>query len=334
MKREANAVTMAAAWIVGLSIFASTGPAASQQLREVAVGLPSTSLGSATPRIAKEMGLFAKYGLDPKMTVMDNASVAIAALVSGSVKIVLAGPGELITARAAGRNVVTIANLYRGFAPTLVLSKTVADKLGVSPNAPIAERLKALNGLAIATPSATSNFTIGYKAAATKLAGSDIRFVFMAQTAMPIALETGAIQGYLASAPFWIFPVAKGTGVVWVSSPKGEIPSEFAPTSSSLVLTMRDYAEANPDIAKIFRDVVAEFGKAIDERPNDVKAAIAKVFPDLDAQTIETFYKAEASAWQTKPLTPSDIAREIEFTKGGTPLPNLDKLDPASMVVQ
>ena len=69
-------------------------------------------------------------------------------------------------AHARGLKVVVLANTYAGFSGTLVLSKSVVDKLGVSPTAPIAQRLKALDGLVIGSPSATGAYTVTARAAA------------------------------------------------------------------------------------------------------------------------------------------------------------------------
>ena len=50
---------------------------------------------------------------------------------------------------------------------------------------------------------------------------------------MTAALESGAIQGFIAGAPFWAAPIVKGSGVLWISGPKGELPAEHVPVSSS-----------------------------------------------------------------------------------------------------
>jgi len=55
-------------------------------LREVSVGLASTSFATAAPRIAKELGLFEKRGIEPKFIVLENASGATAALIAKSVE--------------------------------------------------------------------------------------------------------------------------------------------------------------------------------------------------------------------------------------------------------
>ncbi len=318
--------------IVAAAGLAFAGAAQAQQLREVSIGLGSSSLVAASAKIAHELGLFRKHGLEPRFIVMDSANAATTALISRSVPFVVSGPAELVVAQARGQKVVLIASAYDGLGATLVLSKAVADKLGVAANAPVAARLKALDGLLLAAASPTATYKISFDGAA-KAAGANVRFTHMAQTAMPAALESGAIQGYVASAPVWAAPVVKGSAVQWISGPKGELPREHTPASSSNVQAMRDHAEANPDLVKRVAAVFADFAKAIEERPAEVKATIAKLYPDIDAPTLDLIFASESLAWKTKPPTAEDVSREIAFVKAsGARLPEIDAVDPASML--
>ncbi len=208
------------ALLVAAAVLAVATAAPAQPLREITVGLASPSLAVAGGRIAKEMGLFEKHGLDAKFVIMDSSATAIAALIAGSYNFTIAGLPELVVAQSRGQKVVAVATTYGGFATSLVLSKSVADKLGVSSTAPVGERLKALDGLVLASPSPTAIGTVTFRNAA-QAAGGNFRLSYMAQPAMAAALETGAIHGYASSAPFWAYPVVKGSGILWISGPKG-----------------------------------------------------------------------------------------------------------------
>ena len=307
------------------------GLASAQPLEKVTIGLASTSVVGGSIRIADQMGLFRKHGFAPEFTVMDSASVALSALISGSVKASVLGMTELAVAQSRGQNVVAIANTYGGFGATLLLSKEVADKSKISPNAPLSDRLKVLDGLVIASPSPTSDYTFAYNASA-KAVGANVKFAYMAQTAMPAALASGAIQGYIASSPNWGAQVLSGAVVVWGSGPKGELPREFTPLSSASLQMMRDVATQNPDFTKRLADVVADFVKALDENPTDVKAALAKLYPQLSAQEIDVLLASEARPWKAKKLTPADVAQDLEFVKRTVSLPGIEKIDPAALI--
>lgn len=318
--------------LMGAVLAVTALPGHAQSGKKVVMGLAGQSMIASIPRFAQEMGLFEKRGLDVNFVTLDSANASATAMLAGSVEVAFSGPVELITARSRGRDVVSIVNTYGGLGGSLVLAKSVADKLGVAANAPIADRMRALKGLTLASPSATSAYTVTYKSAATAV-GADVKFTYMAMPAMLAAMQSGAIQGYVASAPFWVPPVVNGSGVLWVAGPKAELPADLRPRSNSVLLTLRDTAKANPEMIKNLQAVFADFVEAIDKRPADVKAAVAKVFPNVDARTLDVLFESESLAWRAKPLTPADIVHEIAYAKlGGIALPQIDGVDPASML--
>jgi ABC-type nitrate/sulfonate/bicarbonate transport system substrate-binding protein len=303
-----------------------------QQPRDISFGMPSKSVIASVPRIADEMGFFAKHGLKPKFSVIDSTAATAAALLSKSIDFATTGTTEVIAAAARDQKLVVLNSHYAGLAGSLVLSKAAADKLGVSPGAPAADRLKALNNLTIASVSKVSSFTIAYKGAATAV-GAEPRFVYMAVNAMGAALETGAIDGAIITGPFWAFPVLKGTGVLWLSPPKGDLDAKFMPSSAGIAATTRAYADANPDVVKAVVATLDDLSMAFAERPADVKAAIGRLFPELDAKALDLVFSLEAKAYTTKPLTAADIAHDLAFMKlSGLDLGPIDTVDPASVM--
>jgi ABC-type nitrate/sulfonate/bicarbonate transport system substrate-binding protein len=317
--------------LIAIAVMGLAAPAGAATLQEIQIGLGSASFATVAARIAGELGLFEKYGLGAKFIVMDSASSATTALIAASVAGAVSGPGELVVAQARGQKVVVVANTYAGLSGSLVLAKSVVDRLGVSPSAPVAARLKALEGLTIGVPSATGAYTVAFRSASRDV-GANVRFAYMAQPAMVAALESGAIQGYVGGAPFWALPVVKGTGVLWISGPKAELPAANMPDSSSNLQIMRKYADAHPEIARALAAAFDDLGKALDSEPARVKAIVAKLYPDLDAQTLDLLFAAESPAWKTKAPNEAAMKREIAFVKlSGVPLPEADALDPAAM---
>jgi ABC-type nitrate/sulfonate/bicarbonate transport system substrate-binding protein len=315
-----------------ISLLAFAGAATAQDLREVPIGLSSMTFAAAPPRIAERMGLFADQGLAPKFTTLDSGSGATAALISGSVEAIVGGPGEHVAAAARGQDIVAVANLFQGLGGSLVLSKAVVEKTGVSPDAPAEERLKALDGLLIGSSSATSSYTVAVKSAAEAV-GATVRFAYMPQTTTPGATETGTLDGFMASAPVWSVLVEKGTGVLWLSGPGGDFPTEYAPASSTSIQMMRAKAESDPELADALAATFADFVAAVEERPEDVRQAVAELYPDIAPATLDLLIASEAQGWKASPLTAEDMAHEIAFVKtAGANLPGVDDVDPARMI--
>ena len=306
-------------------------PVLAQTLDDVSIGHTPSLVGYAA-RVAQELGLYEKHGIRPKLIVVDSANAATTALVAKSLDAAVSGPGELIAGSARGLKMVAIANVYGGLNAHVILAKSVADKIGVSPDAPVADRLKALDGLTFASVSPTSAFTVTTRTA-TEEVGAKLKFTFMAQPAMLAAMESGAIQAYIAGAPFWVLAPANNTGIAWISGPKGEFPAARTPSHSASVQMMRETAEAKPDIVRRLALVFADLATAFRERPTEVKASIGRMFPALKPELIERFYDLEARGFAAKPLTVADMAHEIAYVKAsGANLPNIESVDPKALL--
>ena len=317
---------------VGVMVPAMQPASAQSKLRDVTIALSSSSLGPAAPRVAKELGLFEKHGLAARIVPMDSGNTALAALLSKSADAAMVGSGTVINAVARGQKIAIIANGYGGFATTMVLARDVVATLGVAADAPPAVRLKAIDGLLIGTPEPTAGSTLGFKAAAATV-GATLRFTYMAQQTMQAAMESGSIQGYLASAPYWAGPIASGKGVVWISGPKGEMPKGTVNTTSTQLQMLRQTAEVDPDLARRFSAVFADLRSAISERPLEVRAATQRVFPELAPALLDIVFPSESAAWNAKVLTPEDILGEIEFVRGsGAPVPGLEYVKPEMLL--
>jgi ABC-type nitrate/sulfonate/bicarbonate transport system substrate-binding protein len=310
-----------------------TRPALTAQERDITYALPSTSLVASPPRIAQELGLFAKYGIHPKFAYIDSTSGTATALLSGSTELAVTGTSEALAAAARGQYLVILASHYSGLAGSLVLSKSLVQKFGIPPEAPTVERVKALNNVIIASTSKISSFTIAYKGLANSV-GADPRFSYMAVGAMGAALQSGAVDGIIVTAPYWTYPVLKGDGVLWLMPARGDLPPQFMPSSASVTATTREFALANSGLVNSVTAVFAELSTAFADEPAEVKAAIAKLYPELNPETLNLIFSLEAKAFETGPLTQTDIVHDIEFMKrSGMELGPIEKVNTADLLV-
>ena len=309
-------------------------PVLAQGMREISFALPSKSLLASPARIADQMGLFARHGLKPNFSYVDSTAGTASALMSKSVDFATTGTPEVIAAESRDQHLLILASHYKGLAGALVLSKATVDKLGVSPTAPVADRLKAMNNVLIASTSKVSSFTVSYKGAA-KSVGAEPRFAYMAIAAMGAALESGAVEGIIVTAPLWPMQVIKGSGVLWLSPARGDLAPEFLPSSASVSATTRAFAEANPDVTKRVVAVFDELSAAFGSRPAEVKAAVKTLYPELDQAVLDMVFSLEERAFQTKPLTPADIAHDVAYMKvSGMELGPIEKVKPEVTLYQ
>ncbi|MGH6859289.1 MAG: ABC transporter substrate-binding protein [Phyllobacterium sp.] len=314
----------------GIAFLATSKITSAQEMREVTIAVSSGSMAAAVTRIADALGLFAKHKLVPRNIIMESGNAATSALISQSVDFAVSGPSELIAVQARGQKVLAIATAYGSVAGVLVLNKEVAKGLSTDVGSPIAGRLRALDGLLIAAISPTSISPLGVRLAA-KDVGGNLRYTYMSQEAMPAALDSGAVQGILASAPMWAAPVSKGTGVRWLNA--SEIPYKFRTTHAVSLQVMKSFSEQNPDVIKSMVDILNDVNNAIDNSPADVKAAISKLFPQIDQPSLDLLYEVEAPLWKSRSISEDDMKHEIELVKGATVSEDLAKdLDPAAML--
>src|SRR6476661_7916478 len=76
---------------VALMIGASADSASAQALKKIRIGYPSLSFRQSNVWVAKEMGLFAKYGLEVEPIFLRGGQMATQALVAGDPPIVNIG---------------------------------------------------------------------------------------------------------------------------------------------------------------------------------------------------------------------------------------------------
>lgn len=87
--------------------FAALDPSHAQELKQIRIGYPSLSFRQSNVWVAKEMGLFKKYGLDVEPIFLRGGQVATQALAAGDPPIV--NIGTVVQADLQGFNLVLIA---------------------------------------------------------------------------------------------------------------------------------------------------------------------------------------------------------------------------------
>ena len=83
----------------------------------------NASPANLAPFVAKEMGIFAKHGLDVDLSLIDGGSPSAAALIAGQVQFANFGGTETMSGVAAGSDMVAIA-LFVPVTPWQLLAKT------------------------------------------------------------------------------------------------------------------------------------------------------------------------------------------------------------------
>jgi ABC-type nitrate/sulfonate/bicarbonate transport system substrate-binding protein len=297
----------------------------------VTLTVSSATLAYGGMRIALGAGLYAKNGIDLRVIVMDSGNAALAAVLGGSAAFASAGPAEVLAARMHGRDIVVVLNFYRGLLASLMLTKSAAAKTGVAPNAPLAKRLHALDGLTIALPSPTTSVLQPYKAAAEGV-GAKMKYAYMTQPATVAALQTGAVDGGILVPPFSLTAQANGSGIIWINGPRNELPADVSPTSSVCAQTTSDYAKANPTVIAAMRQTSKDLGVFLREHPEEALTHLMHAYPSVNEASAKALLAENTPNWSNATLTADDIRREIAILVRANGLPGVEKVDPTSVI--
>ena len=123
--------------LVSLWAFLSSAPVAGQELQKIKIGYPAISYNQIHIWVAKEAGLFKKYGLDTELIFLRGGQMATQALVAGDPPLV--NIGTVVQAVLQGHDLTLIAASENAYAYSVVAAPGVArieqlrgKKLGVS----------------------------------------------------------------------------------------------------------------------------------------------------------------------------------------------------------
>ena len=96
--------------------------------------------------VARELGLFKKYGVEMQFILMPRNPLAVAALLAGEIDAAIIGPGHLVNAGLSGADLIGIANFFQ----------KLDYRLNVRPEIKKAEDLRGRR-IAISGPGSTSH---------------------------------------------------------------------------------------------------------------------------------------------------------------------------------
>jgi ABC-type nitrate/sulfonate/bicarbonate transport system substrate-binding protein len=286
---------------------ASSSSAASKpaSLTNVTLIIPSLSANQALGFIALKAGLFAKNGLNVKTVNAGTGALAVEALTGGSGQFVVTGSADLFSAAKSGQHLYILAKASSGLSTQVVLTSAGVKKTGLTASAPLAQRIKALNGLTIASPSAASSWTAqAAKAAATQ--GATIKFTYVQENSMAAAMQAGKIDGLVAAPPWSTEALYAKTGTLWLSGPGGTFPGGYAVSSygDPLVATTKAYGDAHPKVAEEFTRSILQAAALLSSQPAQAAGYVKQVaYPTMSQAEFNQVWAATVPLLHTPSLS-------------------------------
>jgi NitT/TauT family transport system substrate-binding protein len=179
----------------------------------------------------------------------------------------------------------------------MVLRKDVAERLGITPSMPVAERAKRLKGTTIAIQGVGS-IVHAWERYVVARAGldveKDVTIAPMNPPAMLPALDAKQVDGYTTSMPFTTIAVLEGKAIM-LASAVTDAP-ELLPFAYGLIYTRPEVCQQKREMCARMARAYAAAAKMIQEKPDEVFEILKKRFPKMDPKLLGEAWKRTQQA--------------------------------------
>ena len=195
--------------------------AAQPSLKKIRVTQAVASFTFLPADYARVKGYFAAEGLDVQQIATRGGGPDLAALLSGDVEFNFGVGPYQIGAAQADRPIVNVLNMLSRNLIGVVISKAAAEKSGVKPDAPLAERARALKGLRLGMtqPGSLTHRQVEHLMRIGGLREDEVEIVALgAPSSLVSSFDQNRIDGYAISTPHDRLMVQRGKAVMWVDN--------------------------------------------------------------------------------------------------------------------
>jgi NitT/TauT family transport system substrate-binding protein len=257
---------------------------------------------------AKDMGFFAKAGIDADIQLMQGSSAIAAAVLSGAVDIGYTAVDTLATAHQKGVSLVFVAP-----GSEYVSEATGHDAALVVPaNSPV-RAAKDLNGKTIGVNSLSGIALLGTRVWIDQNGGdaSTIKFAEVPFSAMPVALESARVDAVQVAEPF--ITATKKNGRVLTYGMNDAVAKHFL---ISAWFATPQWAAAHADTVRRFASAMREASIWADQKSNQAKSGeIVTKYTKLDPGVIATMSRAVFADQLTPALLQPLIDVNAKYSK-------------------
>ncbi len=281
-------------FLIATLVFGLLPDGASAQTRSnFASSITSESMASVW--VARQLGLFKKYGLETQYILMPRSPLAVAALLAGEIDVAVIGPGHLVNAGSGGADAIGVANFVQ----------KLDYRLNVRPEIKNKNDLRGKK-LAISGPGATSHLVslLALQMLAVDPNQAKITFLTISGTEITrrLALESGSIDGTALNGSIGDLYGSKGYPVIYNFKGSGVTMPQ------TMLVTTRRIAAAKPLVVEGY-----------------VKGIVEAIAYILDPANKESVMRIMASNLRlTNPNEAEDAYHAVVNVYDRVPLPTLD----------
>ena len=250
--------------------------------------------------IARERGLFNKYGLDVQFILMPRSAVTVASLVAGEIDMAIVGPGNLLNAAAGGAEIVGVGNLVQRLDYRLVARPEIKKP----------EDLRGKR-VAISGPGAVSHIValLAFQIMGIDPNQSRITFLTIPGTEMNrrIALESNTVEATTLNGSIGDLYAGRGYSVLYNFKGAGVIMPQ------TVLTTARRTAVAKPQMVDAYLKAFSEsIAYILDPaNKNTVTRSIATNLRLNNPADAEEAYLTVASSYERVPAPNLDAMKRL-----------------------
>lgn len=270
--------------IIGLSSFVALASIlgmsshvwAQKPLPEVTIVTAVSNMAFSPIWVAEQLKYFEEEGVGAKISVVGGGSPCLSAVVGRSANFCATSSEGLILSRLEGAPIIAIQTHARNLTVSVTIRKAIAEKLGLTRESPLNDRIKVLTQLGTigaAAPGAVSEQIFKYLVG--KIGGNPekLKFAFLGPRELPSALANNVIDAYALSPPSGEGTEAIGKGYVLIPLGRGEVP-ELTDYPYEVLLARPDFVEQNPKLATAVARAISRGGALFHTNPQAAKAAL------------------------------------------------------------
>ena len=282
------AATPAPAQPAGSATQASAG-APAKAATNVTIGFPVENASDAPVHVAVSEGLYAKQGVNVDMKVLAGSSETNAALVGGSLQFATTSTPAFLLARKSGVPIYAVESILSGSSMQLMVSNRWLDAHQLTPDMPLADRVKGLQGITFGTVGSSDKILLQWLLKQQNLPPDAVKMVTLGGSPeLTAALTKGTIDAFISSPPASYATQEQGQAKLLIDSVPPWNHLEYF-----VLITTRDYAQKNPDIVKAVATATAKGNNFVLSNPTRTlaveQARYPKFSPGVLQQTLAAF---------------------------------------------
>jgi NitT/TauT family transport system substrate-binding protein len=263
----------------------SSATGAAGKMTQVTFAKAVDTFGLDVVNIAQMQGFFKKEGIDPKIEVVGNSTIADSALMGGQAQFTLVGSLPLLLGRSHNLPLISVNELDYGVPLQMIVSNKWIAQHHLSTSQSVQTRLKGLQGSVLGQIGPTDLDFFRYMMSISGVSSSSVRVVKMgSDPAAAAAIEKGVIDEFAVSPPQSLQVAAQGYGKILLNYKT--IP-QFRDMTYDLIVTSQPYAQAHPDVVGRVATAVGMADNFIRQHPKQSLADLEKLWPHLSPSVVQ-----------------------------------------------